>query len=227
MQQPPPPRCPSVSSGTPPSPPPLLPPGNTAEPEEDGGNVRTAQIMRSGLDESIREVVATHLLTLPVGQVTLSQHEATGADVHLTPGTNQPHVLLHTQTTHPAESPLSHLILKPHFNHNEAECVKAANHITGTAEPITVKHDSNTKNCHLRINAEQHDGNTTHQMCPAAFNELFQQQQSANINPPAAVCTDSWPSNTLGTGNQGYWANWETEVKIPPLDNGADRKSLE
>lgn len=46
-------------------------------------------------------------------------------------------------------------------------------------------------------------------------------------NPPAAVCTDSWPSDTLGTGNQGYWANWETEVKIPPLDNVADRKLLE
>ena len=39
----------------------------------------------------------THLLTLPVGQVTLPQHEATGADVHLTPGTNQPHVLLHAE----------------------------------------------------------------------------------------------------------------------------------
>lgn len=141
----------------------------------------TAQIMWSCLDESIREVVATHLLTLPVGQITLSQHEATGADVHLTPGTNQPHVLLHTQTTHPAESPLSHLMLKPHYNHNAVDCVK----------PITVKHDSDTKDCRLRINAERYDGNTTHQMCPAAFNELFQQQQQSanNIDRVKPTCS--------------------------------------
>lgn len=44
-------------------------------------------------------LVVTHLLALPVGQVTLTQHEATGADVHLTPRTDQPHVLLHTQKT--------------------------------------------------------------------------------------------------------------------------------
>lgn len=37
----------------------------------------------------------THLLALAVGQVTLSQHEAAGADVHLTPRANQTHVLLH------------------------------------------------------------------------------------------------------------------------------------
>lgn len=41
--------------------------------------------------------VATHLLALPVGQVTLTQHEAAGADVHLTPGTGQTHILLQTQ----------------------------------------------------------------------------------------------------------------------------------
>lgn len=39
-------------------------------------------------------VAATHLLALPISQVTLGQHEAAGADVHLTPGTNQPDVLL-------------------------------------------------------------------------------------------------------------------------------------
>lgn len=41
----------------------------------------------------------THLLALPISQVTLGQHEAAGADVHLTPGTNQPDVLLEATNT--------------------------------------------------------------------------------------------------------------------------------
>lgn len=28
---------------------------------------------------------------------------------------------------------------------------------------------------------------------------------------PAAECTDSWQADTLGTGSQGYWANWERD----------------
>lgn len=59
----------------------------------------TSQITWSRLHESLCEAAATHLMTLPIGQVTLSQHEAAGADVHLTPRTNQPHVLLRTNKT--------------------------------------------------------------------------------------------------------------------------------
>lgn len=94
-RRPPRPRCPSASWESPPSPPPSLPPGNTAEPEEHRGTVVITRDTRRRLPELFR--LPTHLLTLPVGQVALSQHEATGADVHLTPGTDQPHVLLHTQ----------------------------------------------------------------------------------------------------------------------------------
>lgn len=42
-------------------------------------------------------------------------------------------------------------------------------------------------------------------------------------NPPAAVCTGSWPSNTPGTGNQGYWAIWEISVKISPRENRQEK----
>lgn len=59
----------------------------------------TSQITWSCLHGSFCEAAATHLMTLPIGQVTLSQHEAAGADVHLTPRTDQPHVLLRTNKT--------------------------------------------------------------------------------------------------------------------------------
>ncbi len=36
----------------------------------------------------------------------------------------------------------------------------------------------------------------------------------AHFDPPAAVCTDSWPSDTRGTESLGYWASWEAPVKI-------------
>lgn len=50
-------------------------------------------------------VAGTHLLALPIGQVTLGQHEAAGADVHLTPGTDEPDVLLEATNTRAEPEP--------------------------------------------------------------------------------------------------------------------------
>lgn len=52
-----------------------------------------------GATAAVWEVTGTHLLALSIGQVTLGQHEATGATVDLTPGANQPDVLLHQPET--------------------------------------------------------------------------------------------------------------------------------
>lgn len=97
---------------------------------------------------------STHLLPLAVGQVALRQHEAAGADVHLTPRANQTHVLLHDD------------------DDNNTEVSESAP--AGGRRPP-----------------------------PEKRNESWWK------NPPAAACTDSWSSDTLGTGSRGYWANWE------------------
>lgn len=54
---------------------------------------------KSSRPESVWEVTGPHLLALPIGQVTLGQNKATGANVGLTPGSNQPDVLLHKPET--------------------------------------------------------------------------------------------------------------------------------
>lgn len=51
------------------------------------------------------EVAGTHLLALPISQVTLGQHEAAGADVHLTPGTDEPDVVLEATNTRAEPEP--------------------------------------------------------------------------------------------------------------------------
>lgn len=58
----------------------------------------------------------TYLLALPVSQVALTQHETTGANVHLTPRTDEPHILLHIQETQLRDvSHLSNSTLLPYF----------------------------------------------------------------------------------------------------------------